>query len=113
MANVGAIIAKYQITNGGPVILFQAENEYTSGEDGVVFPNGYYMQYVEDQIRNAGIVVPIVNNDARAAGHNAPGTGLGEVDIYVSDAPSSMIVVCVVVANIPIGTVSVCINGGQ
>lgn len=82
MANVGAIIAKYQITNGGPVILYQAENEYTSGEDGVVFPNGYYMQYVEDQIRNAGVVIPIVNNDARAAGHNAPGTGIGEVDIY-------------------------------
>lgn len=42
------------------------------------------MQYIEDQLHNAGIVVPLVNNDAAADGHNAPGTGIGEVDIYVS-----------------------------
>lgn len=83
MASVGAVLAKYQITNGGPIILVQAENEYTGAESGVVFPNGYYMQYVEDQLRNAGVVVPIVNNDASADGHNAPGTGIGQVDIYV------------------------------
>lgn len=83
MANVGAIFAKYQITNGGPIILVQVENEYTGAEADVVFPNGYYMQYIEDQLRNAGVVVPLVNNDAAADGHNAPGTGIGEVDIYV------------------------------
>lgn len=84
MANVGAIIAKYQITNGGPIILVQVENEYTSADDDIVFPNGYYMQYIEDQLRNASIVVPLVSNDASPGGHNAPGTGIGEVDIYVS-----------------------------
>lgn len=84
MANVGALIAKYQITNGGPIILVQVENEYTNSEgDDVVFPNGYYMQYIEDQLRNASVVVPLVNNDASPDGHNAPGTGIGEVDIYV------------------------------
>lgn len=51
MAKVGALIAKYQITNGGPIILAQVENEYSSDV------NGYYMQYIEDQLHAAGIVV--------------------------------------------------------
>ncbi|KAF3768705.1 family 35 glycoside hydrolase [Cryphonectria parasitica EP155] len=86
MANVGAILAKYQITNGGPIILVQVENEYTDATSDVVFPNGYYMQYIEDQLRDAGIVVPLVNNDASPDGHNAPGTGVGQVDIYGHDS---------------------------
>jgi hypothetical protein len=87
MANVGATIAKGQITNGGPVILFQPENEYSGACCGVDnFPDGAYMQYVEDQARNAGIVVPLISNDAWGAGHNAPGTGEGAVDIYGHDS---------------------------
>lgn len=84
MENIGKIIADAQITNGGPVILVQPENEYTGAVDGVLFPDPAYMQYVEDQLRSAGIVVPLISNDASASGHNAPGTGEGEVDIYVS-----------------------------
>ncbi len=83
MAQVCSIIAKAQITNGGPVILFQPENEY-SGASGVPFPNKKYLQYVIDQARDAGIIVPLINNDAYAGGTGAPGTGLGSVDIYVS-----------------------------
>jgi beta-galactosidase len=49
---------------------------------GFNFPDPGYMQYVEDQARKAGIVVPFINNDAYTAGHNAPGTGVGQVDIY-------------------------------
>ena len=41
------------------------------------------MQYVIDQARSAGIVVPFMSNDAGAFGHNAPGSGTGAVDIYV------------------------------
>jgi beta-galactosidase len=89
MANIGSIIAKAQITNGGPVILVQPENEYTYAYD-TLFPDPAYMQYVEDQLRNAGIVVPLISNDAYAAGHNAPGTGEGEVDIYVRCPSRSM-----------------------
>lgn len=85
MAKIGALIAKYQITNGGPVILCQVENEYSYSEPGVIFPNPYYMQYIEDQLHNAGIVVPLISNDAGPAGHNAPGTGIGEVDVYGHD----------------------------
>ncbi|KAI0847619.1 glycoside hydrolase family 35 protein [Daldinia vernicosa] len=84
-AQIGAIIAKAQITNGGPVILYQPENEYTVGVS-IPFPSGKYMKYVEDQARNAGIVVPLISNDAAPLGTNAPGTGLGAVDIYGHDA---------------------------
>jgi beta-galactosidase len=86
VSNVASTIAKAQITNGGPVILYQPENEYSSSCCGVVFPNGAYMQYVEDQARNAGIVVPLISNDAYPGGHNVPGSGLGAVDIYGHDS---------------------------
>lgn len=85
MAKMGAIIAKAQITNGGPVILFQPENEYSSGYN-TVFPNKKYMQYVIDQARKAGILVPLINNDSYPGGTGRPGTGEGEVDIYGFDS---------------------------
>lgn len=80
--NVGAIIAKAQITNGGPVILVQPENEYTSATSSVKpFPNRQYFQAVEDQLRAAGIVVPFISNDASPNGNFVPGSGVGAVDI--------------------------------
>ncbi|KAF3021271.1 hypothetical protein E8E15_006457 [Penicillium rubens] len=86
MANVAATMAKGQITNGGPIILFQPENEYSGACCGYEdFPDGAFMQYVQDQAHKAGIVVPIISNDAYAGGHNAPGTGEGAVDIYGHD----------------------------
>lgn len=86
IANVASTIAKAQITNGGPVIIYQPENEYTGAVDGEKFPDPDYFQYVIDQARKAGIVVPMLSNDASASGHNAPGTGKGEVDIYGHDS---------------------------
>ncbi|KAI1393322.1 glycoside hydrolase family 35 protein [Hypoxylon trugodes] len=85
MSNIGKIIADAQITNGGPVILLQPENEYTGANSFLPFPDGAYMEYVIQQARDAGIVVPFISNDASASGHNAPGTGVGEVDIYGHD----------------------------
>ncbi|KAF5675754.1 beta-galactosidase [Fusarium heterosporum] len=82
--NVGAIIAKAQITNGGPVILYQPENEYSAAE-GTPFPNHDYLKYVNNQVRKAGVVVPLINNDAWQGGTGAPGTGPGAVDIYGHD----------------------------
>ena len=84
MANIGKSIAAAQITNGGPIILIQPENEYTSSRV-TPFPDGEYMQYIEDQIRDAGVVVPFISNDAYNGGHNVPGSGLGAVDIYGHD----------------------------
>jgi hypothetical protein len=83
MEKICGIIADAQITNGGPVILFQPENEYSVSLD-VAFPNKAYMQYVIDQALKGGIVVPLINNDAAPEGNFAPGTGNGSVDIYVS-----------------------------
>jgi hypothetical protein len=85
MKNLGASIAKAQITNGGPIILVQPENEYTQATSAIKpFPDPVYMQYVIDQLRNASIVVPLVNNDASANGNNAPGQPAA-VDIYTHD----------------------------
>ena len=84
--SVGEIIAKAQITNGGPVILLQPENEYSNGAPGTIFPNHEYFAYVEQQYRNASIVVPFISNDASPNGYLAPGTGAGAVDIYGHDA---------------------------
>jgi hypothetical protein len=66
MANIGATIAKAQITNGGPVILVQPENEYTGSSGNITggFPDPVYFAYVKKQLRDAGIVVPLINNDA-------------------------------------------------
>ncbi|CCF47615.1 beta-galactosidase [Colletotrichum higginsianum] len=55
MAKICSIIAKAQITNGGPVILFQPENEYTNFENGSSV-DGQYFQYVIDQARESEYV---------------------------------------------------------
>lgn len=73
MKNVGAKIASAQITNGGPIILVQPENEYTQATSAIKpFPDPEYFQYVMDQLRDAGIVVPLISNDASPKGYNAP-----------------------------------------
>ena len=44
------------------------------------------MAQVETSLRDAGIVVPLMNNDGFYYGNFAPGTGLGEVQIYGHDS---------------------------
>jgi hypothetical protein len=86
MKNIGATIKEAQITNGGPVILVQPENEYTQATSAIQpFPDPVYMDYVMDQLRDAGIIVPLVSNDASPKGYNAPGQPAA-VDIYGYDA---------------------------
>ena len=60
--NIGRIIADAQITNGGPVIAFQAENEYTFGMPWVEWPDVKYIDAVNRQFRDTGIVVPFSNS---------------------------------------------------
>ncbi|KAG6830620.1 hypothetical protein H0H92_015712 [Tricholoma furcatifolium] len=76
---VGSIIAENQITNGGPIILVQVENEYS----------GYQAPYTEDfeyekillqQFAEAGVTVPTTHNDAWPGGH------FTSVDIYGYDS---------------------------
>jgi beta-galactosidase GanA len=90
MQNVGDIIAKAQITNGGPVILFQPENEYTNPANNITFPNDDYFQYIIDQIRNASIVVPLISNDASPKGIFSPDNASysTHVDVYGHDGYS-------------------------
>ncbi|QKX57235.1 uncharacterized protein TRUGW13939_04343 [Talaromyces rugulosus] len=89
VSTLGKIIADAQITKGGPVILMQPENEYTTWPGVTDFPsdtNKEYMAYVERQFRDAGIVVPFMDNDNEISGYFAPGTGPGEVDLYGIDS---------------------------
>lgn len=67
------------------VILYQPENEYSGGKGVYPFPNSAYLEYMETQVRNAGVVVPFMNNDAWSNGIGAPGTGAGQVDVYGYD----------------------------
>ncbi|KAH8203940.1 hypothetical protein TruAng_001882 [Truncatella angustata] len=84
MTSVIQTIAGAQITNGGPIILVQPENEYSQAISGVSFPNAAYMSYVENQFRKNGIVVPLISNDASPHGYNAPSQP-APVDIYGHD----------------------------
>lgn len=79
--SITPIMAKAQITNGGPIILFQPENEYSMGQNNVTFPDADYMNSLMQQYRDLGIVVPMINNVAWPSGINAPGTD-APVDIY-------------------------------
>ncbi|KAJ5975564.1 hypothetical protein N7481_009271 [Penicillium waksmanii] len=84
MSTMGRIIERAQITHGGPVIMVQPENE------GMSYPNEQmnreYMEYVEKQLLDACITVPLIVNDNKALGYWAPGSGLGTTDIYGIDS---------------------------
>ena len=89
MQEIGSIVAKAQITDGGPVVLWQPENEYTNPANNITFPNADYFGYVIDQARNAGIVVPIITNDASPKGIFSPGNATTPhvgVDVYGHDS---------------------------
>ncbi|KAI3336761.1 glycoside hydrolase family 35 protein [Xylariaceae sp. AK1471] len=86
VSHIGKIVAAAQITNGGPVVLLQPENEYvTFGTDWVKWPDTKYIEYVNQQYRKAGIVVPLVNNEAAIIGLFTPEKP-GGPDIYGHDS---------------------------
>ncbi|KAL1742367.1 glycoside hydrolase family 35 protein [Schizophyllum fasciatum] len=84
MTAISKIIARNQITEGGPIILVQAENEFDEGPT-----RSPYMQAVIDTYRANGIVVPITHNDKHSGqtGNYSPDRpGEGRVDIYCGDS---------------------------
>lgn len=85
VANIGSIIADAQITNGGPVIALQPENEYTYGASWTRWPDVEYIEEVNALYREAGIVVPFINNEASPIGLFTPGEP-GGPDIYGHDS---------------------------
>ncbi|KAF3284641.1 hypothetical protein TWF970_010935 [Orbilia oligospora] len=70
----GALIAKNEITKGGPIILTQVENEYSGFGDGVE-DFEYEWELLQD-FKDAGITVPTICDDAWLGGH------FQSVDIY-------------------------------
>ena len=78
---INAILSKYQIDSGGPIILYQIENEYSAGDAQGIS----YFEALEAQARSDGITVPFFNNNIGANGLFRPGTP-GGVDIYEVDS---------------------------
>lgn len=58
---IGPIIAKYQIGQGGTVILVQMENEYGHGGD---HQEPDYIYHLRDRMRSYGVTVPMINCDS-------------------------------------------------
>lgn len=61
--NIGQIIADNQITNGGPVILLQVENEYQETTHSSDATQVIHMEQLKSAYRDAGIVVPFTSNE--------------------------------------------------
>ncbi|KAF7297824.1 Beta-galactosidase [Mycena kentingensis (nom. inval.)] len=97
MTSMSRLIAKYQITEGGPIILVQAENEFSQGTT-----QSPYMQAIIDTYRANGIVIrrSVRMRDRRGKFCSFPygpdvelisnfspdKTTLGAVDIYCGDS---------------------------
>ena len=63
VADIGSIIAANQISNGGPVILNQIENELQETTHSANNTLVLYMEQVESAFRDAGVIVPSTNNE--------------------------------------------------
>ncbi|KAK7728732.1 hypothetical protein SLS53_009385 [Cytospora paraplurivora] len=67
---IGAIIATNQITNGGPVILNQVENELQETRHTADNTLVVYMEQIEAAFRDAGVVVPSTSNEKGMRSHS-------------------------------------------
>ncbi|EIN12193.1 glycoside hydrolase family 35 protein [Punctularia strigosozonata HHB-11173 SS5] len=74
---LGRIIADNQVTNGGPVIMVQIENEYYNGP-GI---NEYFDQ-LADTFRGLGVVVPTMDNDPGMYRNLVDSTNIYGFDAY-------------------------------
>jgi beta-galactosidase GanA len=89
IAEIGPIIARNQITNGGPVILTQVENELTQTRYEATNTLVVYMEQIKAAFKDAGIIVPLTHNEKGFRGkswstdYNNVG---GAVDIYGLDS---------------------------
>lgn len=81
---IARLSREHQVTNGGPIIAVQVDNEY-SQDPSVGFPGKADMMHdIEVELRQNGIVVPLTYNDASPRGNYAK--GLGSADIYGLDS---------------------------
>ncbi|EFW99297.1 beta-galactosidase [Grosmannia clavigera kw1407] len=63
VSKIGALIAKNQITNGGPVILNQVENEFVESVHSANSTQVLYMEQLKTAFRDAGVIVPFTHNE--------------------------------------------------
>jgi hypothetical protein len=81
--SISEIIRKNQISEGGPIIAVQAENEFTSNpREGPSFKSEAMAQ-LRRAFLDAGIVVPLTHNDAGMNEYFVNGTG--SPDLYGFD----------------------------
>ncbi|KAF1951789.1 hypothetical protein CC80DRAFT_597237 [Byssothecium circinans] len=89
IAEVGAIISKNQITNGGPVILAQVENELQQTRYEANHTLVVYMEQLKTAFKDSGVVVPLTHNEkgfrskSWSTDYNNVG---GAIDIYGLDS---------------------------
>ncbi|MFF5265001.1 beta-galactosidase [Actinomadura viridis] len=85
LGRINPIIARHQLTRGGSVIAYNAENEYAANTDAA------YMEDIQRKARDAGIDVPITHNQCCDASWTPTwATGQGAVQIPgVDDYPQS------------------------
>ncbi len=77
---INTVLAPYQLDRGGPIILYQVENEYTYGTLDVG-----YMERLQAQAAADGITVPTFHNDASIRHDWLPGTP-GGPGMYAFDS---------------------------
>ncbi|KZP00442.1 glycoside hydrolase family 35 protein [Calocera viscosa TUFC12733] len=77
-------VKPYQISEGGPVIAVQIDNEYTQADSPGWPGKAEYFVQLEDLYRAEGIVVPLTYNDPGMGDNFA--TGIGAVDLYGLDS---------------------------
>lgn len=89
ITNIGTILANNQITNGGPVILNQIENELSETKHSADNTVVQYMEQIEAAFIAAGIVVPSTSNEkgerSRSWSTDYENVG-GAVNIYGLDS---------------------------
>ncbi|KAG9054012.1 hypothetical protein FS842_006438 [Serendipita sp. 407] len=80
---ISKVIRRNQITEGGPIIAVQMENEYTDDETKGPPYKPQMMKQLRKAFIKAGIVVPLTHNDAGMNGYYVNGTG--SPDLYGFD----------------------------
>ncbi|KAI4845463.1 hypothetical protein E4T45_07704, partial [Aureobasidium sp. EXF-8846] len=63
MKEVNRILVKNQITEGGPIILYQIENELSETVHKADNTLVVYMEQLKKSVRDSGIVVPLMHNE--------------------------------------------------
>ncbi len=70
IAQIGAMIARNEVTKGGPVILNQVENELTESYHDPKNTLVLYMEQIKKAFRDAGVTVPFTHNEKGMRGQS-------------------------------------------